>query len=120
MKSRTITAILSFFLGSWGGQHFYLGNVGKGVLSCIFSFTMIPTIIGVIDGIKFLTMSDDEFNIKYNSADFLLSFRNSLLQNSQVLSNKSAAEELEKLANLMDRGLITFEEFEKRKKKILG
>jgi len=119
MKSRIIAAVLSFFLGSWGGQHFYLGNIGKGVLSIIFSFTLIPAIIGVIDGINFLTMSDDKFNLKYNSAKFLSSFKNSLLQNSQALSNGSVAEELEKLANLMDRGLITFEEFERRKKKIL-
>lgn len=97
-----------------------MGNLGKGILHIVFSFTMIPAIIGIIDGIKFLTMSDDEFNAKYNSANLLLDFKNDLLKNSQVLSNKSAAEELEKLANLMDRGLITFEEFEKRKKKILG
>ena len=120
MKSRIISAILSFFLGGWGGQHFYLGNVGKGVLSIIFSWTLIPTIMGVVDGLKFLSMSDREFDMKYNTNNYLHNFKHSLLQNSQSLSNVGVAEELEKLANLMDRGLITFEEFEKRKKKILG
>lgn len=120
MKSRIITALLSFFLGSWGGQHFYLGNVGKGVLSIIFSWTLIPTIFGVLEGLKFISMSDEEFDAKYNSTNYLMNFKHTLLQNQPQLSSRNVADELEKLANLMDRGLITFEEFEKRKKKILG
>ncbi|GAB4124204.1 MAG: hypothetical protein OHK0045_11100 [Raineya sp.] len=106
-------------LGSWGGQHFYLGNVGKGILSVFFSWTFIPAIIGVVDGIKFLSMSEEEFNAKYNSVDYMIGLKKNLLNNHYQHSH-NVGEELEKLANLMDRGLITFEEFEKRKKKILG
>lgn len=118
MKKKGITAMLSLFLGSWGGQHFYLGNIGKGVLSFIFSFTLIPAIIGIVDAIKFLTMSEEEFDAKYNYYHHLAKMKSDW--QSQAFLNRNVAEELEKLANLMDKGLITFEEFEKRKKKLLG
>lgn len=64
-KSRITAAMLALFVGGIGIQHFYLGNISKGVLSIVFSWTYIPAIIGVIDFIRFLTMSDDEFNLKY-------------------------------------------------------
>ncbi|MFN3316456.1 MAG: NINE protein [Raineya sp.] len=128
MKSRVVSAILSFVLGGWGVQHFYLGNVGKGVLSVIFSWTFIPTIIGIVEGIKFIAMSDEEFNAKYNApkshltnlTGLLLELNQNKLNYQSQFTNQNVADELEKLANLMDRGLITFEEFERRKKKILG
>ena len=65
-KSRTTAALLAFFLGCFGGQHFYLGRTVLGVLCILFFWTWIPTIIGVVECIIFLCMSDIDFDRKYN------------------------------------------------------
>lgn len=67
MKSKTTAGILGILLGSFGAHKFYLGKTGKGILYLVFSWTGIPGLIGLIEGIKYLTMSEDEFNAKYNS-----------------------------------------------------
>lgn len=66
MKSKTTAALLAFFLGGIGAHRFYLGQVGKGFLYLIFCWTLIPGFIALIDFIIFLTMSEKNFNIKYN------------------------------------------------------
>lgn len=65
-KSRTTAALLAFFLGGFGGQHFYLGRTLLGVLCILFFWTWIPTLIGVVESIMFLCMSDMDFNRQYN------------------------------------------------------
>lgn len=66
MKNKRTTAILAFFLGSFGIHRFYLGQSGRGLFSIVFCLTFIPTIIGLIDFIVFMTMKDEVFNKKYN------------------------------------------------------
>jgi TM2 domain-containing membrane protein YozV len=65
-KQRIVAAVLAFFLGGLGGHKFYLGQVGLGILYFLFCWTFIPTIIALIEFIIFLTMSDQEFDKKYN------------------------------------------------------
>jgi len=62
-KSKLNAALLAIILGSFGIHKFYLGNIGMG----IFYIFIIPlsTIIGVIEGITLLNMSDNDFNDKY-------------------------------------------------------
>lgn len=64
-KSRIATALLAFFFGGFGVHKFYLGQVGRGLLYLLFFWTVIPSIIALIECIVFLVMSDDEFNRKY-------------------------------------------------------
>jgi TM2 domain-containing membrane protein YozV len=65
IKSRMAAAILAILLGGIGIQWFYLGQVGKGILSIIFCWTYIPTLIGVITGIIMLCGNDHNFSVKY-------------------------------------------------------
>lgn len=65
-KNRIITILLAFFLGDFGGQFFYLRKYWLGVLCLLFFWTWIPCIWGVVHAIIFLSMSDEEFNLKYN------------------------------------------------------
>lgn len=66
--SKKITAgILALLVGGLGVHHFYLRHIGRGILYLIFFWTFIPAIVGLIEGIIYLTMSDDEFRIKYES-----------------------------------------------------
>ncbi|MCP9234956.1 NINE protein [Lewinella sp. JB7] len=66
MKNKTTAGILALFFGGLGVHRFYLGQPGKGFLYLIFIWTFIPTIISLIDGIVFLTQSEEAFNLKYN------------------------------------------------------
>lgn len=55
------------FLGSIGIHKFYLGRVGWGIVYLLFCWTFIPAIIGFIEGIVLLVMSENDFNKKYGN-----------------------------------------------------
>lgn len=65
-RNRTAAAIFAFFLGGIGAHHFYLGNIGLGILYLVFCWTFIPSLIAVIEGIIYLLMSEENFDQKYN------------------------------------------------------
>lgn len=65
-KSKVVAALLAFFLGWAGGHKFYLNRSGQGILYLIFSWTMVPAIISMIEAVLYLCMSDSEFALKYN------------------------------------------------------
>lgn len=66
-KNRVTAAILALLLGALGAHKFYLKQAGMGVLFLLFFWTYIPGIIGFIEGIILLTMSDEAFDQKYNA-----------------------------------------------------
>jgi TM2 domain-containing membrane protein YozV len=65
-RSKTVAGLLGIFLGGIGVHKFYLGQGGLGVLYLLFCWTFIPMIVGFIEGIIYLTMSDDRFAEKYS------------------------------------------------------
>lgn len=65
MKNKTTAGLLAFFLGGLGVHRFYLNQTGLGILYLVFCWTGIPLIVGVIDGIIFLTTDEIKFNQKY-------------------------------------------------------
>ncbi len=65
-KSKTTAGLLAIFLGGIGVHKFYLGRVGWGVVYLILSWTWIPAILGIIEGIIYFTMSDKDFHVKYS------------------------------------------------------
>ncbi|MFO7745549.1 MAG: NINE protein [Psychroflexus sp.] len=110
MKDKTAAALLAFFLGGIGVHRFYLNQVGLGFLYLLFSWTFIPFIVAFIDFIVFLTMDKRSFDQKYN--------RDNLFQNNNYFKT-SASEEIEKLYNLKMKGVITQEEFNRKKRELL-
>ncbi|MEO0288945.1 MAG: NINE protein [candidate division WOR-3 bacterium] len=64
-KNKIAAGVLGILLGSFGIHKFYLGQVGWGIVYLLFCWTGIPSIIGIIEGIIYLTMSDDSFCQKY-------------------------------------------------------
>ncbi|HEV2720901.1 MAG TPA: TM2 domain-containing protein [Thermoanaerobaculia bacterium] len=66
-RSRTTAAVFAFFLGGLGIHKFYLGQPGLGIVYLLFCWTFVPAIIGFIEGIVYVSMSDAAFNAKYNS-----------------------------------------------------
>lgn len=64
-KSKTTAGILGILLGGLGIHKFYLGRIGMGILYLLFCWTYIPSIIGLIEGIIYLTSSEEKFYYKY-------------------------------------------------------
>ena len=72
MKKRAYAIIysaLSIMLGGIGIQKFYLGQTKRGILHVLFFWTFIPTILCVIDLLKFTFMTEEEFDEKYNKIE---------------------------------------------------
>lgn len=67
-KNRYVAMLLAFFLGFIGGQYFYLRRFWIGGLCLLFCWTYIPCIWGIVHAIILLSMSEYDFNIKYNSS----------------------------------------------------
>lgn len=64
-KDRTTAGIFALLLGGIGVHHFYLGNNLRGALYLVFFWTLIPALAGFIEGILYLTKTDEEFERKY-------------------------------------------------------
>jgi TM2 domain-containing membrane protein YozV len=60
-KSRITAGILGILLGGIGVHKFYLNKVGLGILYLVFCWTAIPAIIGLVEGIIYLTQDDVTF-----------------------------------------------------------
>ena len=63
-KSKLTAGILAILLGNIGVHKFYMGKVGMGILYLCFCWTCIPGVIGLIEGIIYLTSSREEFEYK--------------------------------------------------------
>jgi len=65
-ESKRVTAgLLAIFFGGFGMHKFYLGKVFQGFLHLFFFFTLIPFIIGIMEGLKYLKATDQEFAIQH-------------------------------------------------------
>jgi len=121
-KNKTTAGLLGIFLGSWGAHHFYLGNTGRALLYLLLSlFTGICApifaIIGLVEGIRFLCMSDEEFN-NY-CAEIGAESGESADQNGALKFATDKYKLLLEYKQLADSGAITEEEFECIKRSIL-
>ncbi len=65
-RSRVVAALLAIFLGSFGLHKFYLGKAMWGLIYLFFFWSFISGILGVIEGIMYLLMTDKEFESKYS------------------------------------------------------
>lgn len=64
-KNKLAAGLFAILLGSLGIHKFYLGQIGWGIVYILFCWTGIPGVIGIIEGIIYLTMSDEAFCEKY-------------------------------------------------------
>jgi tetratricopeptide (TPR) repeat protein len=70
MKNRITAAMLSLCLGVFGVQFFYTNRTGLGIFMVMLSTVMrapqLAAFIGLIGCIQFLTMSNEDFDKKFN------------------------------------------------------
>jgi TM2 domain-containing membrane protein YozV len=112
MKSRTTAIILTLFLGGLGIHKFYLGQSVLGIIYLLFCWTLIPGLIAFFEFILLLIMSDQEFNRKFNQVQAYPGV-------VTAESSRDKAGTLAELKNLFDSGIITVEEYEAKRRKML-
>lgn len=64
-KDRVTAGVLALILGGLGAHKFYLRKHGQGILYLFFSWTLIPLLVGLVEGIIYLTKTDEEFQQRY-------------------------------------------------------
>lgn len=66
-KSRVAYGLLAIFLGGLGVHRFYLGQYLPGVFYFLFSWTLIPLLFGLGEGVIALVKNDDWFQAKLDA-----------------------------------------------------
>ena len=105
MKDRITAGLLALFLGGLGVHKFYLNRPGQGIFYILFCWTLIPGLIALIESIMYFTQSQEQFDAKFNNG-----------RSSITGSTQGALADLEKLSSLLEKGMVTQEEFDQKKK----
>ena len=144
MRSKTTAGLLGIFLGCFGIHWFYLGKKDRGMcylgISIVGFFLwflplVIISIVGFVEGIMLICKNDYDFNKEYNygyihTHDQQRQFYQQPQQPQYTPPRKpvqqpkndfgSKANKLKDLKALLDAGVLTQEEFDSEKKKILN
>lgn len=68
-KQKMTAALLAFFAGFLGVHHFYLGSNTAGIVCIVANVFCLGGLIGLIEFVMLLTMSDEDFDAKYNQRE---------------------------------------------------
>ncbi|MBQ3691700.1 MAG: FTR1 family protein [Clostridia bacterium] len=60
-KNKTEAGVLSIVFGGLGVQKFYLSRYGQGLVRLALCWTFIPTLLGIVEGIHYLTQTKEQF-----------------------------------------------------------
>ena len=61
-KNRGISVALALIVGGFGAHKFYHDKPGKGLLYMMFCWTGIPSIIAIVEAVKYIRMDEEEFH----------------------------------------------------------
>lgn len=64
-KDRVTAGLLAVMFGLLGFHKFYLRQYWQGIVYLVFFWTIVPGVLGLFEGIRFLTMSDERFWMKH-------------------------------------------------------
>jgi len=66
-KDKMVAGLLGIFLGGFGVHQFYLGSNVTGVIELVLlPLCGLGAILGIVEGIMILVMSQEEFDARYN------------------------------------------------------
>ncbi len=65
-KYRVVAAFLAVIFGTFSVHKFYLNKTRIGIIRLIFFWSGIPTFLGLIEGLLYLTDSDKNFQYRIN------------------------------------------------------
>lgn len=120
MRNRIVALLITFFGGAFGLHKFYLGENFAGILYFVFSWTGVPMVLTFFEFLGLLFMTDNDFNLRFNGAREVRKIDNS--HHYQTLPSKSTHEitkTILELKKLYDGGIITAEEYESKRRKLL-
>ena len=60
-KSKVTAGVLALILGGIGIHKFYTGAWGWGIVYILLCWTYIPSVFALVEGIRYLVLSKDEF-----------------------------------------------------------
>jgi TM2 domain-containing membrane protein YozV len=63
-KNRVTAGVLALLLGGVGIHKFYTGSWGWGIVYIVLCWTFVPGIVALVEGIRYLTLSQTEFQHK--------------------------------------------------------
>jgi TM2 domain-containing membrane protein YozV len=64
-SKRTMAGILAIVLGAFGAHRFYLGDTTGGLIRIATNLLCLGGVIGLIEGIIYLTKTDADFHQTY-------------------------------------------------------
>ncbi|WP_028056636.1 TM2 domain-containing protein [Sphingomonas phyllosphaerae] len=72
-RNKYVAAALAFVLGTLGVHRFYLGRTKSGIVMLVLTITVVGLLFtglwALIDTIRYLVMSDAEFDARYRRGD---------------------------------------------------
>lgn len=68
-KSKLTAGVLALLLGGAGVHKFYTGAWGWGIVYLVLCWTYIPGVIALVEGIRYLTRSEADFQHKAAQMD---------------------------------------------------
>lgn len=71
MKNKIVAGILGILIGGFGIHRFYMGHILPGIVYLLFSWTGIPGILGLIEGIIYLIDDESKFQARVEEKKFL-------------------------------------------------
>ncbi len=63
-KSKAAATLWGAFLGGFGAHKFYMGSWGWGIVYLLTCWLYVPFIVAMVEWIRYVLMTDDEFYIK--------------------------------------------------------
>lgn len=117
-KEPTTILILSLFLGGLGVDRFALGDTGIGVLKLLTGGCF-----GILTIIDWFTITSKARQKNFEIFMEAVTMQSQFVSHSPALQNsnsQSNIEEIKKYKELLDAEIITQEEFELKKKELLG
>ncbi len=69
-NKKVVCGILAILLGTLGVHKFVLGYTNEGIITLVISLVTcgtVPSLLGIIEGIIYLTKTDDEFYQTYQA-----------------------------------------------------
>jgi len=118
-KNRKLAVILAFagVVSPIAGLHkFYLGEMGWGIVYLLLSWTPIPKVASMIEGVWYLAQQPHEFDQNFNSN---LTLVKHIVDPAYPQQIGAIADSLRQLDQLRQDGLISEYEFEQKRRHLL-
>jgi TM2 domain-containing membrane protein YozV len=118
-KVATLLALAGIVMPVSGLHKFYLGQPGWGILYVLLSWTAIPKIASVIEGIWYICQNQDDFDSNFNN---MLPLQPATVAATPTVDPDQVgaiAEALRHLDQLRQDGLISEYEFEQKRRQFL-